>query len=113
MTSVGLELIIGLALALALNRAFRGRGLVRAAVLIPWAIPTVVSALLWRFMFEGQSGIVNALLVDLGVLREPIVWLIDPVAAWVPGRTGRRLEAHPVRGTSTACRPAEHRHLPV
>ena len=83
-SSVGLELIIGLALALALNRAFRGRGLIRAAVLIPWAIPTVVSALLWRFMFEGQSGIVNALLVDLGVLREPIVWLIDPVAAWVP-----------------------------
>jgi hypothetical protein len=44
-TSVGLELIIGLWLALALNRAFRGRGLVRAAVLVPWAIPTVVSAL--------------------------------------------------------------------
>ncbi len=68
-TSVGLELIIGLWLALALNRAFRGRGLVRAAVLIPWAIPTVVSALLWRFMFEGQTGIVNSLLVGLGASR--------------------------------------------
>ena len=54
-TSVALELLIGLWLALALNRAFRGRGLVRAAVLVPWAIPTVVSALLWRFMFEGQT----------------------------------------------------------
>jgi ABC-type sugar transport system permease subunit len=83
-TSVGLELVIGLGLALALNRAFRGRGLVRAAVLIPWAIPTVVSALLWRFMFEGQSGIVNTMLVSLGILREPIVWFIQPVAAWVP-----------------------------
>ena len=83
-TSVGLELIIGLGLALALNRAFRGRGLVRAAVLIPWAIPTVVSALLWRFMFEGESGIVNTVLVSLGVLREPVVWFIQPVAAWVP-----------------------------
>ncbi|HEY3011666.1 MAG TPA: sugar ABC transporter permease [Gemmatimonadales bacterium] len=83
-TSVGLELIVGLGLALALNRAFRGRGLVRAAVLIPWAIPTVVSALLWRFMFEGQSGIVNTVLVSLGVLREPIVWFIQPAAAWVP-----------------------------
>jgi multiple sugar transport system permease protein len=83
-TSVGLELIIGLGLALALNRAFRGRGLVRAAVLIPWAIPTVVSALLWRFMFEGESGIVNAALVSLGVFREPVVWFIHPVAAWVP-----------------------------
>jgi ABC-type sugar transport system permease subunit len=82
--SVGLELLIGLWLALALNRAFRGRGLVRAAVLVPWAIPTVVSALLWRFMFEGQHGIVNAALVGAGVLREPVVWFIDPLAAWVP-----------------------------
>jgi ABC-type sugar transport system permease subunit len=82
--SVGLELLLGLWLALALNRAFRGRGLVRAAVLVPWAIPTVVSALLWRFMFEGQSGIVNSLLVGAGVVREPVVWLIHPTAAWVP-----------------------------
>lgn len=83
-TSVTLELVIGLWLALALNRAFRGRGLVRAAVLVPWAIPTVVSALLWRFMFEGQTGIVNSALVSLGILREPIVWFIQPHTAWVP-----------------------------
>lgn len=83
-TSVGLELVIGLWLALALNRAFRGRGLVRASVLVPWAIPTVVSALLWRFMFEGQHGIVNEALVGLGLLREPVVWFIRPMAAWVP-----------------------------
>jgi ABC-type sugar transport system permease subunit len=82
--SVSLELIIGLWLALALNRAFRGRGLVRAAVLIPWAIPTVVSALLWRFMFEGQTGIVNSLLVGFGLLAEPVVWFIHPSDAWVP-----------------------------
>jgi ABC-type sugar transport system permease subunit len=83
-TSVSLELIIGLWFALALNRTFRGRGLVRAAVLVPWAIPTVVSALLWRFMFEGQTGIVNAGLIDLGIVREPVVWLIHPRLAWVP-----------------------------
>jgi ABC-type sugar transport system permease subunit len=83
-TSVSLELLIGLWLALALNRAFRFRGLVRAAVLVPWAIPTVVSALLWRFMFEGQSGIVNAALVGAGIVREPLVWLVDPRAAWIP-----------------------------
>jgi ABC-type sugar transport system permease subunit len=82
--SVGLELLLGLMLALALNRAFRGRGVVRAAVLVPWAIPTVVSALLWRFMFEGQHGIVNSALVRLGAVRQPIVWFIDPHAAWVP-----------------------------
>ena len=82
--SVTLELVIGLWLALALNRAFRFRGLVRAAVLVPWAIPTVVSALLWRFMFEGQSGIVNSALVSLGIVGQPVVWLVDPRAAWVP-----------------------------
>jgi ABC-type sugar transport system permease subunit len=83
-TSVGLELVLGLWLALAMNRAFRGRGVVRAAILIPWAIPTVVSALLWRFLFEGQSGVVNAALVQLGVLRAPLVWFIQAGTAWVP-----------------------------
>jgi ABC-type sugar transport system permease subunit len=82
--SVGLELVAGTVLALAMNRAFRGRGLVRAAVLIPWAIPTVVAALLWRFMFDGDAGIVNAVLVRLGVLAQPLVWFIHPVTAWVP-----------------------------
>jgi ABC-type sugar transport system permease subunit len=82
--SVSLELLVGLWFALALNRAFRGRGLVRAAVLIPWAIPTVVSALLWRFIFEGQHGIANAALAQMEVIREPVVWLIQPRLAWIP-----------------------------
>jgi ABC-type sugar transport system permease subunit len=82
--SISLELVLGLFLALAMNRVFRGRGFVRAAVLVPWAIPTVVAALLWRFMFESQAGIVNALLVDAGILNKPIVWLIETATAWVP-----------------------------
>jgi len=82
--SVGLELGLGLILALALNRAYRGRGLVRAAVLIPWAIPTVVAALLWRFMFDSQAGIANAVAMKLGIMDEPLVWFISATAAWVP-----------------------------
>ncbi len=82
--SVGLEIALGLVLALALNRAYRGRGLVRAAVLVPWAIPTVVAALLWRFMFEGEAGIVNVALVDVGILERPFIWFIHSVWAWVP-----------------------------
>ena len=82
--SISLELVLGLFLALAMNRAFRGRGFVRAAVLVPWAIPTVVAALLWRFMFESQAGIVNAILIDAGFLEKPIVWLIETTTAWVP-----------------------------
>lgn len=82
--SVGLELVLGLVLALALNRAYRGRGLVRAAVLVPWAIPTVVAALLWRFMFDSDAGIANAVAMSLGFMDEPLVWFISATAAWVP-----------------------------
>lgn len=82
--SVGLEVVLGLILALALNQAYRGRGLVRAAVLVPWAIPTVVAALLWSFMFDGQAGIANAVLVDVGILDEPFVWFVHELGAWVP-----------------------------
>jgi ABC-type sugar transport system permease subunit len=82
--SVALELVLGLAVALGLDRAFRGRGVVRAAVLLPWAIPTVVAALLWRFMFESQAGIVNAALVSAGVVDEPVVWFVRAATAWVP-----------------------------
>ncbi|HET7241147.1 MAG TPA: sugar ABC transporter permease, partial [Gemmatimonadales bacterium] len=82
LASVTLELTLGCVLALAMNRAFRGRGLVRAAILVPWAIPTVVAALIWRFMFDGDSGIVNAALASLGV--DPPVWFVDRLAAWVP-----------------------------
>ena len=82
--SVSLELVIGLVFALAMNRAFRGRGLVRAAVLVPWAIPTVVAALLWRFIFGAQAGIANAVLADLGVIHQPIVWFVHAATAWVP-----------------------------
>lgn len=82
--SVALELGFGLILALAMNRAFRGRGLVRAAVLVPWAIPTVVAALLWRFLFDSQAGIANAALMEIGLLDRPLVWFVRAATAWVP-----------------------------
>jgi ABC-type sugar transport system permease subunit len=59
-TSVILEVIIGFAMALVMNRAFRGRGLIRTSVLVPWAIPTAVTAVLWGWMLE-PNGIVNAI----------------------------------------------------
>jgi multiple sugar transport system permease protein len=71
--SVVLEFIIGLGIALAINRAFRGRGLVRAAVLVPWAFPTVISAAMWRLMFQDQVGVVNYVANALGIISEPIL----------------------------------------
>ncbi|HYG61706.1 MAG TPA: sugar ABC transporter permease [Thermoanaerobaculia bacterium] len=82
--SVTLELALGLVLALAMDRATRFRGAVRAAVLVPWALPTVVAALLWRFLFDPQAGIVDAALVQAGLVDRPVVWFAHPVTAWVP-----------------------------
>lgn len=82
--SVTLEVTLGLVLALAMSGAARGRGVVRVLVLVSWATPTVVVALLWRFMFEAESGIVNAVLGRLGVIDSAFVWLADPLAAWLP-----------------------------
>ncbi len=56
---VAIEVVIGVAMALIMNKAFRGKGLIRASILVPWAIPTVVSALLWRWIFDA-NGIANA-----------------------------------------------------
>lgn len=82
--TVSMELVLGLGLALAMNRALRLRGLLRATVLIPWSIPTVIAALLWRFIFDSQAGIANIVLVDAGILEHPIVWFVNAATAWVP-----------------------------
>ena len=71
--SVALEFFIGLGIALAINRAFRGRGLVRAAVLVPWAFPTVIAAVMWRLMFQSQVGIVQYVADSLGIISDPIL----------------------------------------
>ena len=77
--SVFLETLLGLVIALALNAHLPGRGLLRAAVLIPWAIPTVVSAKMWAWMLNDLYGVVNAVLLTVGLVAEPKAWLGDPV----------------------------------
>ena len=86
--TVAVELFVGLALALGLDRIRRGRGLARVVVLLPWAVPTAVAALIWRFMFEGETGVANGLLTAAGVLDEPIIWFVGSVTAWVPVMLG-------------------------
>ena len=76
--SVSIETVLGLGIALVLNTAFRARGLVRAAVLIPWAIPTIVSAKMWGWMLHDQYGIINDLLMHLGLIDRAIAWTADP-----------------------------------
>ncbi|SCB73411.1 multiple sugar transport system permease protein [Fictibacillus enclensis] len=66
--SVFLELVIGLAIAVLINKAFFGRGLVRATILIPWAIPTAVSAKMWQFLYDGQNGVVAHIFEKVGLV---------------------------------------------
>lgn len=72
--SVFFETILGLIVALVLNAEFRGRGFVRAAVLIPWAIPTIVSAKMWAWMLNDQFGIINDIMLSLGLIDQKIAW---------------------------------------
>lgn len=81
--SVSVEAVLGIVIALALNQRFPGRGLVRAAVIVPWAIPTVVSAKLWAWMLNDVFGIVNAVLVGLGLLARPVAWVAAPGTALI------------------------------
>lgn len=79
--SVALETVLGLIVALVLNAEFRGRGLVRAAILIPWAIPTIVSAQMWAWMLNDQFGIINDILLNLGIISNKIAWTASPDTA--------------------------------
>lgn len=81
--SVTLETVLGMIFALTLNGKFRGRALLRAAVLVPWAIPTVVSAKLWQWMFHDLYGVINALFLHLGFISHPVAWLVDPQLSMV------------------------------
>ncbi|TCL01184.1 trehalose/maltose transport system permease protein [Shimia isoporae] len=75
--SVSIETVLGLGVALVLHRNFVGRGWVRAAILIPWAIPTIISARMWGWMLNDQFGIINDLGLRLGLLSEKIAWTAD------------------------------------
>jgi trehalose/maltose transport system permease protein len=75
--SVSLELVLGMGIALVLDMTFAGRGALRAAVLVPWAVPTVVSAQMWRWMYNDSFGVVNDVLARLGLIGRPVAWLAD------------------------------------
>ena len=81
--SVSIETALGLVVALVLNAQFPGRGLVRAAILIPWAIPTIVSAKMWAWMLNDQFGILNDMLIGLGLIGEKIAWTASPDTAMI------------------------------
>lgn len=76
--SVSIETVLGLVIAMTLNAHLPGRGLLRAAVLIPWAIPTIVSAKMWGWMLNDQYGVINEVLLSLGLISSRVAWTADP-----------------------------------
>lgn len=75
LTEVSLQLVFGLAIALLLNRSFKGRGVVRAMVFSPWAISGVLTAMMWSMMYNQHMGVINDILLRLGWIQDNVAWL--------------------------------------
>jgi len=81
--TVTLEMVLGVGMALVLNQNFKGRGLLRGLMILPWALPGVVNAILWKWIFNANYGPFNSLLLQLGVIDHYHVWLGQPVSAFI------------------------------
>ncbi len=73
--AVSLELVLGILVAVTLHRVFRGRGFVLAVLILPWALPSVVSGVLWQRVFDPDNGLLNSVLLHLHVISQPHVWI--------------------------------------
>jgi multiple sugar transport system permease protein len=80
--NAGGQMLVALPVALFLNTSFRGRGLIRAAILVPWVVPGAVVAIIWRYMVDANYGVVNDILLRLGVISESIAWIGEPLPSF-------------------------------
>ncbi len=76
-SQIAFQLLLGLIVALILNSKFRARGAVRAVALVPWAVSGVLITMLWSLMYDQNSGLINDLLIKMGIIKENIAWLAD------------------------------------
>lgn len=81
--AVAVEITLGLAMALLLNRDFRAKNLVRVLALIPWAIPGVVNGIMWKWILNPAYGALNGILYSLGIIQNYIIWLGNPKTALI------------------------------
>ena len=79
--TVGFEFVLGMIIALVVNSSFKGRGAMRAVMLVPWAIPTVVAAQMWKWMFDDVYGVINDAGVRLHILSHSRAWISEPSTA--------------------------------
>jgi multiple sugar transport system permease protein len=81
-STVGLHLLIGLGVALLLNMEIKNKHFFRVVAILPWTVPDVIGGLIWRFMFDTLPGIVNAVLLKVGWVANPVDWLGNPALAF-------------------------------
>jgi len=79
--TVSFEFALGLIIALVVNSSFKGRGAMRAVMLVPWAIPTVVAAKMWQWMLDDVFGVINDILMKLHIISHPHAWISDPATS--------------------------------
>ena len=79
--TVSFEFVLGLVIALVVNSNFKGRGVMRAVMLVPWAIPTVISAQMWKWMYDDVFGVINDALMRLHVIHHSVAWISQPNTA--------------------------------
>lgn len=76
--TIPIEFVLGMIIALVVNSQFKGRGVMRAMMLVPWAIPTVIAAQMWKWMYNDIFGVVNDLFMRLHIISEPVAWTSLP-----------------------------------
>lgn len=76
------QFIVGMTLALLLNRKMKFRSLYRGLAIIPWTMPVVATGIIWRWILDGEWGILNYILIRCGLIDNPIMWLSDPGVVW-------------------------------
>jgi trehalose/maltose transport system permease protein len=79
--TVAFEFVLGLIIALVVNSSFKGRGVMRAVMLVPWAIPTVIAAQMWNWMYNDVYGVINSGLVRVHILDHAVAWTAQPSTA--------------------------------
>jgi ABC-type sugar transport system permease subunit len=79
--SIAVEMVAGISVAMLLNQDFKGRGLLRTLILIPWALPITIDAIMWKWIFNPEYGAFNSLLFQLGLIAKYQTWLSDPMSA--------------------------------
>lgn len=82
-STVFAEIVLGVGIALILNQKFKGRGFVRGIMILPWALPTVVNAVMWKWIYNANYGVLNALLIRFGWIDSYQVWLGLPTSAFI------------------------------